>query len=1239
MNQKEAGCARLLLCAVAGSAGCLKFRICLEIDGVLCYIILVIVWEAARGESVYLKALEIQGFKSFPDKTVLNFGEDITAIVGPNGSGKSNISDAIRWVMGEQSSKSLRGAKMEDVIFGGTAKRAQVGFAQVTLVIDNTEHIFPTMEESEVSVTRRYYRSGESEYYINRQSVRLKDVAELFMDTGMGKEGYSIIGQGKIDEILSAKSGERREIFEEAAGISKFRHRKEDTERKLERTEENLVRINDKIAELELQVEPLRDQAEKAKKYLVLRDELRLLEISVWLENLDALKANARKLEADFRIAEAQRDEAKARLDALYAEGEQFGARMQEKDMEAERIRGEAGAVDGRMKDEESAMAVLESTIAHNRENIQRAQAELAESDTRAGGLARQAEEQKTLARQLEDQLAELNGNLEALLDQARAAADQAGGAQSQAEALRGREAMAVAAAADQRAESAAIAAENGQIAQRIAAVEADKASAEEQLETSRREAKSNRRALEDARDEAEAVGNIIAGHSLRMEERKKKAAAAGEKKVQLTMEVGALDNRIRLLTEMEKDYEGFSKAVKVVMQAKGSLRGIHGPVANLMKTDQQYSLAIEIALGAGLQNIVVDREEDAKSAINFLKQRDGGRATFLPLTAIRGDELRLGGVEQEFGFVGLASRLVSYDPRYQNIFHSLLGRTVVVEDLDCGIAMARKYRSAFRIVTLDGQVINRGGSMTGGSTSRSAGVLSRAAELEKLHGRAAAMHEKLAAAQQAEEAANRELSAAQYELETAESQRRQAEDEVLRLEGTKNHFDILLRSLEENLENLEGELESLRGRLADNQARSAQAEKAVAEQEALAAGLRAQAEEALSGQAELLAKSSALAEDITAQKSAIAALEAQKEATLARAADLRQLAESLTGDRAQKEEVLQSYQRNIDAAQAEILRRQETQMALAAQAEEFRRRLTDLNREKLELEAQRTAQNRELKDMNEQYADLERSASKLEQKIATSAMEEKQILDRLWEHYELSHSDAQAQRIELESIPKATRRIGELNRDIKALGTPNIGAIEEFDRVNGRYTYLTDQRNDVEKAKGELEGIIEDITTEMTRIFSEQFKLINESFQTTFTDLFGGGQATLELEDEQDILGCGIEIKAQPPGKTLKTISLLSGGEKAFVAIALYFAILKVHPTPFCVMDEIEAALDEPNVIRVARYMRRLAGRTQFIVITHRRGTMEEADVLYGVTMQEQGVSKILTINLNDMAKELNIK
>ena len=1188
---------------------------------------------------MYLKALEIQGFKSFPEKTVLNFGEDITAIVGPNGSGKSNISDAIRWVMGEQSAKGLRGAKMEDVIFGGTAKRSQVGFAQVTLVIDNTEHIFPTMEETEVSVTRRYYRSGESEYYINRQSVRLRDVAELFMDTGMGREGYSIIGQGKIDEILSAKSGERREIFEEAAGISKFRHRTEDAERKLARPEENLVRINDKIAELELQVEPLREQAEKAKKYLVLRDELRLLEISVWLENLDDLKAAARKLESDFQAAQAERDGARAALDALYAESEAYGDRMREKDMEIESVRAEASDLDGRAKEKESALAVLESTVTHHQENIDRAEAELADQASRSGGLVRQAEEQEDQVRALEAQIAELNEALDTLLEKAQAAAAQAGGAQSQAEALRGREAVAVAAAADARAEEAAAAAESEQLRQRLETVEQDRTAAQETLAQRRAQQRETRRALENARDEAEAAANIIAGHSLRMEERKKKAAAASEQRMQLTMDAGALENRIRLLREMEKDYEGFSKAVKLVCQAKGTLRGIHGPVANLMKTDGKYSLAIEIALGAGLQNIVVDREEDAKAAIGYLKQRDGGRATFLPLTAIRGDRLRQPGVESEFGFVGMAVDLVTYDARYANIFANLLGRTVVAEDLDCGIAMARKYRNAFRIVTLDGQVINRGGSMTGGSVSRTAGVLSRAAELAKLAGRSAAMAQQVEKARQAEEAAQRELTAAQYELETAKAQRRQAEDEVLRLEGAAGQVAALIAALEENVENLEGEQVSLTGRLEENRERMEQARARVAEQETQAAALRSQAEEALAGQSELLAQSGALAEEISARKSDLAARQAQKAAAADRALDLRRLAEDLAGDRTQKETAVASYRQAIADAQAQQVQLRQELEALHGEARTLEERLGALNREKLDLEAERTAKSRAGQDMNENLLNLERGVSRLEQKIATSAMEEKQILDRLWEHYQLSHSDAQAQRLELESMSKATRRIGELKRDISALGAPNIGAIEEFDRVNTRYTYLTDQRNDVDKAKEELTGIIEDITAEMTRIFAQQFKLLAESFQTTFSELFGGGQATLELEDENDILGCGIEIKAQPPGKTLKTISLLSGGEKAFVAIALYFAILKVHPTPFCVMDEIEAALDDANVTRYARYMRTLAGRTQFIVITHRRGTMEEADVLYGVTMQEQGVSKILTINLNDMAKELKIE
>ena len=1188
---------------------------------------------------MYLRALEIQGFKSFPDKTVLNFGEDITAIVGPNGSGKSNISDAIRWVMGEQSVKGLRGAKMEDVIFGGTEKRSQMGFAQVTLVIDNTEHIFPGRDEAEVAVTRRYYRSGESEYYINRQSVRLKDVNELFMDTGMGREGYSIIGQGKIDEILSVKSGERREVFEEAAGISKYRHRKEESERKLQRTEENLVRINDKIAELELQVEPLRKQAETAKKYLVLRDELRALEISVWLENLQALKVKARKLEADHQSACQDKQRAQAALDEVYAAAETCVEQVQQNDMQAEALRGRMSGLETAAGEEDAAIAVLQTGVDHNQESMTRLEREMADSSSRTEDLQGQMDALTRRTEEIDRRTQELTGELEGWMQQLQSMTQRAGSAVREAEALRARETLATAAAADGRGQLSGLEAQSQAARTRLEEVGRELEQLQERRQTEESAAAENRKALEEAREEAAAAENVIQGHGLKMGGRQRRAQESAQQREQLSRQAAAMEDRIRLLTEMEKEYEGFSKAVKFVCRAQSGLQGIHGPVANLVKTDGRYSLAIEIALGAGLQNIVVDREEDAKAAISYLKQRDAGRATFLPLTAIRGDELHEKGVEKEFGFVGLGSRLVTFDPAYRNIVYNLLGRTVVVEDLDCGIAMARKYRNAFRIVTLDGQVINRGGSMTGGSTSRSAGVLSRSAELEQLTARTAAMQAKLAEAKQAEEDTARELAAAQYELETAEAQRRHAEDEVLRLEGIRGQYDLLLRSLEESVENLAGELESLAGRLTDNDARSAAAQVEINRQESAAADARAQAEAALSGQSELLEKSGALAEEISGRKSDLAALAAEREATVRSAADLRALCADLSGDREQKEQMAETYRRNIAAAEEEIAGLQTALEELAGRGAAFRQRLAAITEEKNALEAERTAKNRAGQEMNENLLNLERAVAKLDQKRATSAMEEKQILDRLWEHYELSHSDAQAQRIELESVPKANRRIGELKRDITALGTPNIGAIDEFQRVNTRYTYLTDQRNDVEKAKGELQNIIGEITEEMTKIFAEQFKLLSESFQTTFQELFGGGTARLELEDEEDILGCGIEIKAQPPGKTLKTISLLSGGEKAFVAIALYFSILKVHPTPFCVMDEIEAALDDANVTRYARYMRTLAGRTQFIVITHRRGTMEEADVLYGVTMQEQGVSKILTINLNDMAKELKIK
>ena len=1190
---------------------------------------------------MYLKALEIQGFKSFPDKTVLNFGEDITAIVGPNGSGKSNVSDAIRWVMGEQSSKSLRGAKMEDVIFGGTEKRSQMGFAQVTLVLDNTEHIFPRMEESEVAVTRRYYRSGESEYYINKQSVRLRDVNELFMDTGMGREGYSIVGQGKIDEILSVKSADRREIFEEAAGISKFRHRKEETERKLERTEENLVRINDKIAELELQVGPLRSQAEKAKKYLILRDELRTLEISVWLENLDKIKTDSIKLNTDYALAQQELERANAALDELYAASEQFAEKAHANDMEQERLRTECAELDAKRSEEDAAVAVLRTGIEHNRASIERVENDLRDQSGRAESLTAQIAAKHARIEELAAQTAELEEELRAFLAQAEELARTAGEAGSEVEALRAKEALAASDAADCRADVSAINAGLAELSERRATLEAESESVDGQLTEKRRAASASRRALEEAQEEADAVRNIISGHTLKMEGRVKREETARQKSIDLTMEKNNLDSRIHLLSEMEKEYEGFNKAVRLIMQAaeKNALRGVHGPVANLMTTDKRYAVAIEIALGAGMQNVVVDREEDAKSAINFLKQRDGGRATFLPLTAIRGDVLREAGVEREYGYVGVASQLVQFDKRYAEIFNNLLGRTVVVEDMDCGIAIARKYGSRFRIVTLDGQVLNRGGSMTGGSVSRSAGILSRANELKELTARREALTEKLDAALREADEAKRDLNAAQYELDVAREQQRGAEDAVLRLTGEKKQYDMLLESLRARESDIAAELESITARTEELKKAAAAREEEIKKHEAEAARCRAESEEKLAGQNELQRDSAHLGDEIAARKSTLAGFTAERETTERALGDLETLAQQMRGDEDGRRALIEDYRAKIKAAEEEIAQHDAVTASLRADAEKRRAELAELAEAKLTLEGERSANDRRYRECNELLSQTQAAAGRLEQKRVTAAMEEKQILDKLWESYELSHSAAQEQRIELESVPKASRRINELKREINGLGNVNVGAIEEFDRVNTRYTYLTGQRDDVEKAKEELLGVIENITSEMTVIFKEQFALIRESFQETFLELFGGGKATLELEDENAVLDCGIEIKVQPPGKALKTLSLLSGGEKAFVAIALYFAILKVHPTPFCVMDEIEAALDEPNVIRVAHYMRRICDKTQFIVITHRRGTMEAADVLYGVTMQERGVSKVLTINMNDMAKELNIK
>ena len=1003
---------------------------------------------------MYLKALEIQGFKSFPDKTRLSFEKNITAIVGPNGSGKSNISDAILWVMGEQRSKALRGSKMEDVIFGGTEKRSAMGYAQVSLIIDNSARIFDS-DSSEIMLTRRYYRSGESEYYINKEAVRLKDINSLLMDTGLGRDGYSIIGQGRIAEIVSSRSTDRREVFEEAAGISRFRYRKEEAERKLERTEENLVRINDKIEELELQVGPLKKQAEVAKQYLLLRDELRVQEISLWLASLDRLRQQNEAVQQEFDQVGRELEKARADLEALYASSEGIGERMHRKDIETEQARERLSAAEGETAKCESLAAVLRADKKSTQESLERMLADIAEQENRVREVRKNIE-------QAEEKLQSLDSGIEELNE----------------------------------------------------------------------ENKRNNNALEGAR--------------MKTRSREESLEQLTEQVNRLAVDARTMDSRIKLLDDMQRDFEGFSKAVKGVMResARGNLKGIHAPVANLIRTEDEFALAVETALGASAQNIVTDTMADGRSAIEYLKRTDGGRATFLALDTVRGTVMK-NAPERDPGFVGIASELVKYEAQYGGIIDELLGRTVVAERLTDAIRMSKNNQNRLRIVTLDGQLISPGGAMTGGSSVRGSGILSRANELEKLRSQREKMREK-------EKRSALELERGKAEL----------------------------------------------------------------------ASVRYQLDMCLEQQSEL--------------KSKISSLEAEKRATQSGSAQMKLLLESLTGDSAERQKTVDAFRSRIADFDARILEREKELEALRKKADTIRGEIADISKSKLELEGKRTRADKEAQTRNTEILELERRSARIEQKKLAADLEEKQLLDKLWENYELSHTAAQALRQPVESIPKASKAVSELRGKINALGTPNLGAIEEFERVNTRYAFLSEQRADVDKAKSELLDIIRDITGQMETVFVERFNQINECFHETFLDLFGGGKAALRLEDENDVLNCGIEIKVQPPGKALSNISLMSGGEMAFVAIALYFAILKVRPTPFCVMDEIEAALDDANVNRYAAYMRKMSDKTQFLVITHRRGTMEEADMLYGVTMQEKGVSTVIELDLESAQKSV---
>ena len=1188
---------------------------------------------------MYLKSLEVQGFKSFPDKTLIRFGDDITAIVGPNGSGKSNISDAILWVMGEQSTKTLRGTKMEDVIFGGTQKRSAVGFAEATLTLDNTDRALP-YEADEVMITRRYYRSGDSEYYINRQSARLRDIHELFMDTGLGREGYSNIGQGRIDEILSLKSADRREIFEEAAGISKYRHRKEEAERKLMHTEDNLMRIGDKVSELELQLEPLRVQSEKAIKYLQLRDELQGVEVAVWLDKLEKLSAEAKKAEEDYASASFVLQQAHEDLDKLYSDTEELSSALRRQNETLENLRVNASMLEGAHQQIQGQITVLRGAVDNNLENIRRNEEDLQGQQDRSSGIAAQMEQAQQRICQIDETLTRKDADLNELQRELTVMTANSQGITRQFMELRTRQVQLTADQAVREADLRALDTYSEEAAQRQTQLREDLEAGSAKEEDALNQLKLCRKELRRLQEEVTANQNTIAGYTLRQTTRIKRRDELQEQVQKLQAGLDGVRAKLRVFKAMEQDFEGYQKSVRQVMQEakRGALRRVHGPVSQLIRTKDEYTVAIEIALGAAMQQIVVDSEADGKAAISFLKRTGGGRATFLPVSVIQGRSLNETGLENCTGFVGVADGLVSADETYRNIISNLLGRTVIVENIDNAIAMSKQYHNRFKIVTLDGQVVNPGGSMTGGSVNKEAGILSRANEVEKLSRQEKDLAAKLQTQELELQEARRAADQVEFQITTAREQLAEAEKQVLTQEGLEKQHMIWLQAVQDAMDAADRELAALQERLRTNREQRAalQAELKVyrdqlAQTDASIAALedsQTDADRAVAG----------ITDAMNAIRTEKAALEAEKTTANSHITDLRLLQAAAQGDRDKKLADIDAIRDEIRRLEDEIRRQEARQQENDAQTVQVRTAVENAVAEYGRIEAQKSRCENELQEKNKSILNMERACALLENKKETTAIEESNTIDKLWDTYGLTPGTAQEKRGVIESVAAGNKRIAELKRKISALGTPNLGAIEEYARVNERYTYLTGQRDDVLLSKKELESIIRQITSQMTEIFVTEFRKIDQYFGQVFEEMFGGGKGQLVLEDPENPLSCGIEIRVQPPGKQLKTITLLSGGEKAFVAIALYFAILKVRPTPFCMLDEIDAALDDRNVERFSSYLRNLSEKTQFIVITHRRGTMEASDVLYGVTMQEQGISKLLRLDLNQMEQYLGI-
>ena len=1182
---------------------------------------------------MYLKKLELQGFKSFANKTSLEFMPGITTVIGPNGSGKSNISDAIRWVLGEQSMKSLRGTKSEDIIFAGTENRKSQGFAEVSLVIDNQDAKLP-IEFAEVTITRRLYRSGETGYFINKAPCRLKDILELIMDTGIGKDGYSIIGQGKIDEILSNKSEDRRGIFEEAAGIIKYRTRKAESEKKLEQAKLNLLRVNDILSEIEVNLDPLKLQAEKAKKFLSLRDELKTIEIGLFLVNIESYKVKLKELLKNIDELNFQIDDENVNLNNLQQEKDKIKQGLDDLIISIEEMQNLSFESTNKIEKINADINVARERITNNKENFDRYLKEIEEQETRKVELNTEKEERQNkkinLSTNKEKFTKELEGK-EKMLAEITAKLSQ------EETEIEGKKKI-VEESQDLKYDK-----REGIKTQEI--VYENLVKREKVLQQELQETISE---LDEKRLYKTDIAKVFTKIEAKRNEYSKKIEEIEEKKTEsskrvaefeavinnLESEIRVKNSKCKFLQEMEKEKEGYQKAIKeILLECDRNAflkKGVHDVLANLITVPKEYETAIEIALGGTLQNIVTDTEEDAKKLIEYLRKNNLGRASFLPISSVKGkkvDHLIKNGLS---GVIGIASDLVKTAPKYEEIILNLLGKTVVVEDMDTAIILARQNKYGFKIVTLKGDIINPSGAISGGSIKQNTtNIIGRAGQIKDLLSELSKLEKNLEKVKNEKKEYIKSITSI---LEQAETIEKEAQSSEITYATEKQKVE----SIEEAIAKLENKLANLKKESLDIEKTKEQTLITKARYETEIKELE-QKMETLNGQISVFAEKNKdnqkyiddLNFDITNLKISVSSFDESANSLdeiIARIdQDILNIEKGIT---VKKEQRIKIEQDN------KMLEEQITN--LNNQIEEIKQNVNQSVEKVEELKKKRQEENSRLDNVELSIAEklkllenLKGETAKLDIKKSKIDVELEQIEQKLWEDYEITPNNAEQEFEKPKNVQTTTKRVKELKEQIKNLGSINIDSIEEYRQTKERYDFMCEQRLDLEDSSAKLRKVIQDMTKIMKEQFAEKFNIINKNFGEVFKELFGGGKAELKLTDEENILECGIDIKVQPPGKKLQNMTLLSGGEKAFTAIALLFAILKINPAPFCVLDEIEAALDDVNVYRFAEYLKKFADETQFLVITHRKGTMEAADTVYGITMEENGISKLLSMQL----------